>query len=138
MSFMRRALKISAAKQRQDVTGAKLSRSPRKQTPSKGASIQKNKKLRTSVKISQLKLKSEWIGDLGVSVHVFAVLFNAAGDSATVKAATLHLSYYVLFKNEVFERRAEGSSETLLIKQPKRLSSKQKKNTHYLRVYADL
>jgi hypothetical protein len=46
----------------------------------------------------------------GVSIHVFALLFNAAGDSATVRAATLidHLSYYVRFHNEVFERRAEG------------------------------
>lgn len=44
----------------------------------------------------------------GVSIHVFALLFNAAGDSATVRAATHHLSYYVRFHNEVFERRAEG------------------------------
>ena len=44
----------------------------------------------------------------GVSIHVCALLFNAAGDSATVRAATHHLSYYVRFHNEVFERRAEG------------------------------
>lgn len=41
---------------------------------------------------------------------VYTSLLYFSGDSATVRAATLidHLSYYVRFHNEVFERRAEG------------------------------
>lgn len=43
-----------------------------------------------------------------VYTYVFAFLFNAAGDSATVRAATLISVIIILNKNEVFERRAEG------------------------------
>ena len=43
-----------------------------------------------------------------VYTYVFSFLFNAAGDSATVRAATLISVIIISNKNEVFERRAEG------------------------------